>query len=113
MQLPNATQALVDIRKLRNYCLDPASPKGSDKARLFAAILGLTQADADFLRRALLVAAKNEIAIPGEADEYGQRYTVNFTLTTKAGRARVRSGWIVLQHENFPRLATCFVLKSK
>lgn len=113
MKLPNATHAVADIRKLRNYCLDPSSPKGSDKARVFTAVLGLTQPDAEFLRRALLLAARTEPAVVAEADDYGQRYTIDFILATVAGRARIRSGWISLHHENFPRLATCFVLKSK
>ena len=113
MKLPNAIHALADSRKLRHYCLDPASPKGRNKARVFAATLGLTQADAETLRRALLLAAREAAAVAGEIDEYGQRYTVDFTLETEAGRRRVRSGWIIRHDENFPRLTTCFVLKSK
>jgi len=31
MKLPNGTRAVVDIRKLRDYCLDPHSPKGRNK----------------------------------------------------------------------------------
>jgi hypothetical protein len=113
MKLPNAQQAVADIRKLRNYCLDPASPKGSSKARVFAATLGLTQADAEFLRGALLLAAREETAAAGEADDFGRRYTADFVLNTPAGRQRVRSGWIIRRGENFPRLTTWFVLKSK
>ena len=113
MKLPNAIHAVVDIRKLRHYCLDPASPKGRNKARVFAHALGLTQADAETLRRALLLAAREEAAIAGETDDFGGRFTVDFTLKTEAGRRRVRSGWIIRYDENFPRLTTCFVLKSK
>ena len=112
MKLPNARQAVADIRKLRNYCLDPSSPKGSSKARVFAATLGLTQSDAEFLRRALLRAAHEETAATGETDDFGERYTVDFVLRTAIGQRRVRSGWIVRRGENFPRLTTCFVLKS-
>ncbi len=113
MKLPGAIHAVVDVRKLRNYCLDPASPKGRNKARVFAAALGLTQADADALRRALLLAAHEETAVAGETDDFGRRYTVDFTLETKAGRRRARSGWIIRHDEKFPRLTTCFVLKSR
>jgi hypothetical protein len=42
MQLPNGANAIVDIRKLRDYCLNPDNPRGSNKARVFAATLGLT-----------------------------------------------------------------------
>ena len=113
MKLPNAERAFVDIRKLRDYCLDPASPKGRSKARVFLAALGLAQRDASFLRQALFEAAHKQPCVPGEADEYGQRYTVDFTLQTAVGRQRARSGWIVRHDEDFPRLTTCFVLKSK
>lgn len=112
MMLPNARRAVVDIRKLCDYCLDPASPKGRSKARVFASALGITRTDAEFLRTALLLAATENICRVGEADEYGQRYTVDLMLETARGRRSVRSGWIVLRHEDFPRLTTCFVLKS-
>ena len=113
MKLPNANDAVVDICELRNYCLDPASPKGRSKARVFASTLGMNQGDAEMLRRALLLAAREETAVAGETDDFGGRYTLDFTLETKAGRRRVRSGWIIRHDENFPRLTTCFVLKSK
>lgn len=113
MNLPNAEKAVVDICKLRDYCLDPASPKGRSKARVFASALGLTRRDAAFLRDALLIAARENVCSSGEADDYGRRYTVDFTVGTAMGRKRVRSGWIVRHDEDFPRLTTCFVLRSK
>ncbi len=42
MKLPNSDRAVVDIAKLRDYCLNPAHPRGRHKARVFAAALGLT-----------------------------------------------------------------------
>jgi hypothetical protein len=57
MKLPGGADAVVDIAKLRDYCLSPVHPRGRHKARVFAAVLGLTQADADFLREELLSAA--------------------------------------------------------
>ena len=35
MKIPNAELAIVDIRKLRDYCLNPAHDEGKHKARLF------------------------------------------------------------------------------
>ncbi|MGC8989027.1 MAG: DUF6883 domain-containing protein [Verrucomicrobiia bacterium] len=113
MKLPNAQRAVADIRKLRDYCLNPNSPKGRNKARVFASVLGLTQRDAPFLRRALLTAARERDCLPGESDEFGQRYTVDFELETVMGRHRIRSGWIVKHDEDFPRLTTCYVLLRK
>lgn len=34
MLVPNAERAVVDIRKLRDYCLDPTHDDGKHKARL-------------------------------------------------------------------------------
>ena len=113
MKLPSAHRAVVDIRKLRDYCLDPRSPKGRDKARVFAAALGLARTDADFLRRVLLRAAVEQECVAGEADQFGRRYTVDFELEMLAGRHRIRSGWIVRSGETFPRLTTCYVIRAK
>jgi len=38
MIIPNAERAVVDIRKLRDYCLNPLHDDGKHKAQLFAAV---------------------------------------------------------------------------
>jgi hypothetical protein len=91
MKLPGGERAIVDIAKLRDYCLNPAHPRGRHKARVFASTLGLTQEDAEFLCEELLRAAREPNAVPGDGDEYGQRYTVDFELTRSDRRATIRS----------------------
>ena len=113
MLLPNGKNAVVDIRKLRDYCLNPDNPRGSNKARVFASALGIKAADAGFLREKLLDAAQTGDAVLGELDMYGQRYTIDFEITTEIGTEFVRSGWIILHSEKNPRLTTCFVKKRK
>src|SRR5436309_2476323 len=110
MTLPYADRAVVDIAKLRDYCLNPRHWRGRHKARVFAAALGITAADANLLRDALLAAAKNQEARLTDADQYGARYVLEFTMLGPAGSARVRSRWIIRTDEDFPRLATCFVV---
>ena len=110
MKLPGSEHAVVDIAKLRDYCLNPSHPRGRHKARIFAATLGLAQADAEFLRQELLRAAREANAIEGDADDYGKRYMVDFELALNDRRAALRSAWIVRRGEEFPRLASCFVL---
>lgn len=110
MKLPNGENAFIDDRKLYDYCLNPDNPRGSNKARVFAAALGITAANAGILRDNLLEAAANGDVTLGELDLYGQRYTIDFPLTTFAGTATVRSGWIILTGETMPRLTTCYVL---
>lgn len=58
MLIPNAENAVVDIRKLRDYCLNPKHAEGKHKARLFLSSLGMTADDAEELRQILFEVAK-------------------------------------------------------
>jgi hypothetical protein len=95
MRLPGGDQAVVDVAKLRDYCLSTDHVRGRHKARLFASVLGITSTDAEFVRLALLLAAREGDATAGEIDEYGARYTIDFELVHDDRRAAVRSAWIV------------------
>lgn len=110
MKLPGGDFAIVDIVKLREYCLSQAHPRGRHKARVFVAALNLTQSDAEFLRDELLRAAREGDAIEGIADGHGRRYTIDFEVARDNRRAVIRSAWIVRRGEEFPRLISCFVL---
>ncbi len=109
-KLANPENAIVEVRKLRDYCLSSYHPRGRHKAKVFASALGLTVDDAEELRGALLFAALSEEATPAEEDEYGQRYVLDFEMSTETGSATVRSGWIVRSDEDFPRFTSCWVL---
>jgi hypothetical protein len=113
MRLPNGEQAIVDLRKLRDYCLNPDSPRGRHKARVFAAALGLTAGDAPKLQMKLREIARTGNATLGEVDLYGQRYTIDFEMVTASGKAMIRSRWIVLRGKTAPRLTTCYVKKRR
>ena len=110
MKLPNAERAVVDVSKVRNYCLNPEHRFGRHKARVFASSLGLTSAQADVLRSALLAAARENDAVAIEQDEYGARYVIDFVASGPTGQALVRSSWIIRRGEDFPRLTSCYVL---
>jgi hypothetical protein len=111
MMLPNGDRAVVDIKKLREYCLSKQHPHGRHKARVFGSALGMRTADADLLRDALLEAARSTgEAVRGERDDYGQRFVLDFPLTVAGKTATVRSCWIILNVEYFPRLTSCYVL---
>ena len=47
-----------------------------------------------------------------EADEYGERYMLDFLVVRGERKALIRSAWIVLKDEDFPRLTTCYVLEG-
>jgi hypothetical protein len=60
--------------------------------------------DVEELRAALLAAARDQDADATEADEYGERYVLDFSLRHEGREARVRSAWIIRKGENFLRL---------
>ena len=109
MKLPNADRAFVDITKLRDYSLDVVHKEGRHKARVFAAALGLTRNDADWLREQLLAVARTHDCRLGRKTDHGQRYVLDFTLNYGGKCGLVRSVWNVRPAEDFPRLVTCFV----
>ncbi|MFQ6115338.1 MAG: DUF6883 domain-containing protein [bacterium] len=110
MIIPNAERAVVDIRKLRDYCLSPTHDEGKHKARLFATMLGMTANDAEELRDMLLQTVKTHDAQLGRRDEYGQRYSVDFMLQWRGKRAMIRSGWIIEHGSTTPRLTSRYPL---
>ncbi len=103
---------VVEIAKLCDYCLSDTHPRGRHKARIFRSRLGLTANDAELLRQTLLNAARDrqDDLQPTDADEFGQRYVLDFELTTAVGNAMVRSAWIVLAGQDVLRLISCYVL---
>jgi hypothetical protein len=110
MLIPYADRAVIDIRKLRDYCLNPAHDEAQHKARVFAAALGLTVIDAEALRAILLEEVQSHEAHLGYRDAYGQRYTVDFWLDWHGKRAQVCSGWLLEHGSMTPRLTSCYVL---
>jgi hypothetical protein len=44
-----------------------------------------------------------------DADDHGERYIVRGEMTHKGKSAVVRSAWIVLSGEDFPRFVSAFV----
>ncbi|MFM2124957.1 MAG: hypothetical protein RL328_1408 [Acidobacteriota bacterium] len=100
---------MVDERKLRDYCLSTVHPLGKHKARLFRSVLALTRENAVVLREELLRRARSEDVLLEGADTYGTRYVLDFKMAHRSRRAEVRSVWIVLRGEEFPRLVTCYV----
>jgi hypothetical protein len=110
MLIPNGELAVIDIRKLRDYCLNLNHDTGKHKARLFLATLGMTTDDAEDLRQILLEAIVTHEAQLQRQDEFGQRYTLDFSLEWQNKRAVLRSGWIIENDSEIPKLTTCYPL---
>jgi len=118
MKLPNAENAVVDIEKLRDYCLNVRHEEGKHKARRFREKLGLTANDAERLRQVILDAILRIDAIEQEPTQYGRRFTVDFELSWPEEKfilstALVRTAWIIRNDEEFPRLTTCFTPRRR
>ncbi len=82
MILPNAELAHVPEDKLVGYALNPQSPRGKHKARVFRSALGLEVADADWLRDQVLAAVLVAEVAESDPSPYGERYVVDFSLST-------------------------------
>jgi len=108
--LPNAKNAVIDIRKLRDYSLNQDHPTGKDKARLFSSILGVTAENAEELRGIILEKVKTQEVSLNRYDKYGQRYTLDFTLKWQNRTATIRTGWIIEPGSDIPRLTSCYPL---
>lgn len=113
MKLPNGSRAVVDIEKLRDYCLSTVHPEGRHKARVFLSTLGITSEDAGEFREILIseAARSDEISMTG-ADKYGCRYSFDLIITWGSREAQVRSAWIIKSGEDVPRLVSCYVLRG-
>ena len=110
MLIPYANNAIVDIRKLRDYCLNLEHDDGKHKARLFSSILGMKAENAEELKLILLEMIKTHEAKLGRSDRFGQRYTVDFEITWQNRNTTLRSGWIIEHGSNIPKLTTCYPL---
>jgi hypothetical protein len=110
MKLPNGARAELGT-KLEDYTLNPRHRDGRNKARVFESALGITLANADILRRALLDAAANSDDVEAKGDNgFGAVYVLRFPLATTKGAAIVLSAWFIRHGEDFPRLTTCYIV---
>ena len=76
MKLPNGGRADLGA-KLEDYTLNPLHRDGRNKARVFDSVLGITLANADVLRHALLDAAANSDHVEPRGDNgFGEVYVL-------------------------------------
>ena len=108
-RLPNAESAVLDIRKLADYCLNGDHPRGRHKARVFRTALGIGPDDANELRDLLLDGAKTAPATLAQKDGWGEHWRIDVTVARQNRRAVVRSLWIIRTGEAAPRFVTCWI----
>jgi len=101
--------AIIDTKKICDYCLNPEHPRGKHKARVFQSALGMTSENADDLISLINRRIRDMECEVGEVDAFGQRYTVDIEIEYNDMKAFVRTSWIIKHGETRPRLTTCFV----
>src|SRR4030095_12405784 len=107
MKIPGASRAVIDLRKLEEYALSFAHPRGRQKARVFRSVLSITTANIGEFEARIREALDAE-----EKDGFGARYTVDFQWTREGRSAAIRTSWIIRADEDFPRLTSCYVLST-
>jgi hypothetical protein len=109
-RLPYRDQAMLDLRKIEDYCLNPIHPRGRHKARVFREALSIQRGDASWLRDVLLEAARSGEAVQDGEDAWGTCWRVDATIGRQRRSAVVRTIWIVRFGGSVPRFVTCWVL---
>lgn len=109
-RLPHGDEAILDIRKIKDYCLNPVHPRGRHKARVFREALNLQGKDASWLRAVLLEAARSGKAVQVGEDAWGTYWRLDVTVRRQGKTAVVRTIWIVRTGDSVPRFVTCWVL---
>jgi hypothetical protein len=117
VKLPNAERAVIDIRKLRDYCLNPNHPEGKHKAHVFLAKMGLKEGDAERLRKMIAEAILVADATEKQPTPFGRRFVVEFEATWYEKFVvtvmTVRTAWIIRNDEDFPRLTSCYIPRRR
>jgi len=109
-RLPHSDKAILDVRKIEDYCLNPSHPRGRHKARVFREALGLQRSNASWLRDLLLEAARSRDAFEVAEDAWGTYWRIDVSIRRQAKSAVVRTIWIVRTGESVPRFVSCWVL---
>lgn len=108
MKLPDGERAIVDIRKLLDYCLNPQHPRGRNKARVFAAI-GLHESDAEELRAAILSAGTLRRSWAPRAS-MGNATSLISTCSVTDERFEFAALGLWRPEGGLPQLTSCYVL---
>ncbi len=109
IKLPNPQSIYIDDRKLLGYSLNYEHVDGKHKARVFESALGINQSNYTVLKEAIRDAVFTNFAIFEKENNFGKLYRLDFRMTYGGKEATVRTGWVILQGEDFARLTTCFI----
>ena len=106
--LPNHASVEIDIRKLRDYVLNPQHPEGRHKARVFRSALGLTAQDSEWLAAAIATRLPEAEAEITDVTRWGTLYRLDVDIIRGDRCAKVRTGWLC--RDLSTTLTTCFIV---
>jgi len=98
------------VDAFRRRALNPEHPVGGNKAKVFESALGYNKSNAEEFMQQIYEKLPGGRATLGKLDEFGQRYTVDISITGPNGNTvEVRTGWIIKKASDTPALTTIFV----
>lgn len=100
----------IDIRKLREYCLNSHHPVGKHKARVFYSVLGIDRDDAQILKEKIIAKMENANVELMHKDAFRKRFKADLNIKIRNRNAGVRTIWIVKTNMSVPELVTCNVM---
>ncbi|WBB82216.1 WXG100 family type VII secretion target [Micromonospora sp. WMMD882] len=103
---PDFSAPTIDSRKITQYAMNPDHPVGRNKYRVINAATGLGPQDAALIEEQIASGVRHGDPIPGRADEYGRRWSVDVELAGPTGNITVRTAWITDADGVNPRLTT-------
>ena len=110
MKLPNRRSAYIPQGKLSGYLLSPTHAVGKAKSQFFQAI-GFSGDREEDLRQQLLTLARTHEVANISRSIHGIKYVIEGALETTAKRkVRIRTIWIIEEHQNNPRFVTAYPL---
>lgn len=109
MRMPNGDRAIVPDDKLTGFLLNEEHPEQPGHAVLFRQLLGIVRENPEPLREALVHAAAQHPASPGQPSPYGSKYEVRFDMTGIRGTYTILSVWMIEHGSEVPRLVTAYI----
>ncbi|MBI3538113.1 MAG: hypothetical protein HY070_11225 [Chloroflexi bacterium] len=105
-RLPNAEQARIDPRKLRDYALNLEHESGRYKAEFFAQ-MGYARDNWDQLERDIREQHLNQPAELGQPSPHGKKFVITAALQGPRGTPhQVTTVWIFRIGKDYPDLVT-------
>lgn len=108
--------AIISDSKLKEYCLSPDSPRGSHKARVIKAALGIGQEDYKYFEEQIRKGLSSAKIKVGKSNSWGRRYDTIISIKGKNGNVEdVIVGWIFDSKNSTayngyePRLTTAYI----